>query len=127
MKPYVDYEYYCDSYHGIDISGIEFDKIAMKASLFIREITFNRIALENITDDVKNAVCAVCEVRYQDEVMLNEYGGRAVKSENNDGYSVSFVTEGTDGQTHEEVLWDKMYAAARPYLLHTGLLYRGVI
>lgn len=125
MNSYVGYDYYCNDYHGNEIKETDFDRIARKASLFVREITFNRIDEDNISDDVKDAVCAVCEVRQLDESLRMKYKGRTVKSENNDGYSVSFVTEETDGQTHEEVLWSKMHAAARPHLLHTGLLYRG--
>lgn len=44
------------------------------------------------------------------------------KSENNDGYSVTYVTEGTDNKTVEEKLNKKLYSIAQVYLLSTGLL-----
>ena len=55
-------------------------------------------------------------------------GGSAAgkKSESNDGYSVTYVTEAQDGQTAEEALRKKIYEAIRLYLLPTGWLSRKV-
>lgn len=125
MRSYVDRNYYSDAGYWVGIADDDFDRIEKKASAFVREATFNRINEENLSNDVKDAVCAVCEVLWQDEMLRKQYGGREVKSENNDGFSVTFVTEEAAGRTHEERLQKKMYAAARPYLLHTGLLYLG--
>lgn len=125
MKNYIDYNYYLRAECWDKIDNVDFSRIARKASAFVREITFDRINEENLSDDVKDAVCAVCEVLWQDELLRKQYGGREVKSENSDGFSVTFVTEEAAGRTHEERLQKKMYAAARPYLLHTGLLYLG--
>lgn len=125
MRSYVDRNYYSDAGYWVGIADDNFDRIEKKASAFVREATFNRINEENLSNDVKDAVCAVCEVLWQDEMLRKQYGGREVKSENNDGFSVTFVTEEAAGRTHEERLQKKMYAAARPYLLHTGLLYLG--
>lgn len=94
----------------------------MEASLYLREITHDHIA--EITDDVRNATCAVAEVYFCDCVKL-ERGGREVKSETTDGYSISYVTEGKDGESRESVLHRKMYLAARKHLIHTGLLNLG--
>ena len=49
-----------------------------------------------------------------------------VKSETNDGYSVTYITEGQDGQTAEELLRKKILEAARVYLLPTGWLSRSL-
>lgn len=49
-----------------------------------------------------------------------------VKSENNDGYSVSYAVEQADGQTMEELIRKKAYEAASTYLLPTGWLSRKV-
>lgn len=125
MRSYIDYDYYFDAGHWVGIDDDNFDRIEKKASAFVREATFDRINEENLSNDVKDAVCAVCEVLWQDEMLRKQYGGREVKSENNDGFSVTFVTEEAAGRTHEETLRKKMYTAARPYLLHTGLLYLG--
>lgn len=56
----------------------------------------------------------------------NLSGAGKVKSENSDGYSVTYVTEQTDGQTAEELLRKKAYEAAYMYLLPTGWLGRKV-
>ena len=73
---------------------------------------------------VKDAVCAVADVYCSYDQKQASAG--MVKSENNDGYSVTYVTEQTDGQTTEEVLRKKAYAAASAYLLPTGWLSRKV-
>ena len=49
-----------------------------------------------------------------------------MKSETNDGYSVTYITEGQDGQTAEELLRKKVLEAARVYLLPTGWLSRSL-
>lgn len=125
MKNYIDYNYYLRAECWNKIDNVDFSRIARKASAFVREITFNRITEENLSDDVRDAVCAVCEVLWQDELLRKQYGGREVKSENSDGFSVTFVTEEAAGRTHEERLQKKMYAVARTYLAHTDLLYLG--
>lgn len=125
MVQYADYMYYVDVFKGNTIPVESFDQIVMKASAFVRQITFNQIE-EPIIDDVKDAVCSVCDVIFEDERILKRTNGKDVKSENIDGYSVTYVAEAKDGQTHNELLERKMYSAARMYLLHTGLLYCGV-
>lgn len=126
MVPYVDYDYYVKEYKGDAIPQTAFDKLARDASVFVREITFDRIQDEMIIDAVKDGVCAVCEVLYTEEQQLHKNGGKEVKSENTDGYSVTYVTEAQDGQSRKDVLRWKMYQAAKEFLLFTGLLYRGV-
>ena len=129
MLQYADYRYYVESYYGTTITEDSFPTVMRDASAFIREITANRVGRDAIPDDVKDASCAVADViqAEDDRISSTENGdGREIKSENTDGYSVSYVTEVTDGQSREEVLWNKKYQAARPYLIHTGLLYLGV-
>lgn len=125
MVQYVDYVYYKEKFKGT-IPEDAFEHSVVQASAFVRKITFNNISEENVLDEVKDAVCAVCDVIYQDKTLLNRTKGREVRSENVDGYSVSYVSEGRAGKIHEETLSRKMYFAAQTYLLHTGLLYCGV-
>ena len=61
-------------------------------------------AAEN--DMVKDAVCAAAEVYYKYNAQ-QQSGTPLVKSENNDGYSVTYVTEQTDGKTAEEICEEK--------------------
>lgn len=121
----VDYSYYRDSFGGTVISAEDFPVYAKRAEAYIRYLTAGRSNSVDL-DVVKDAVCAVCDVFAADEAQMQADGGREKASENNDGYSVSYVTEGMDGQTHEEVLRQKAYQAVYPYLAFTGLLNRRV-
>ena len=59
---------------------------------------------------VKLAVCAAAEVVHYHNNQASANGNQAagVKSETNDGYSVTYITEGQDGQTAEELLRKKI-------------------
>ena len=95
-----------------------------KAEAYIRKLTYirgNIFATEDMA--VKDAVCAVADV-YASCEKKKEAG--TVKSENNDGYSVSYAVEQSDGQTVEELIRKKAYEAASTYLLPTGWLSRKV-
>ena len=129
MIYYADYQYYVESYHGTSVPESDFDQVMRDASAFIREITADRVDIDSVPDDVKDAACAVSDViqAERNRISKSDSGdGREVKSETTDGYAVSYVTEGKDGQSRDDVLRYKKYLAARPYLLHTGLLYLGV-
>lgn len=122
---YVTYRYYADEYGGKLIEEKRFSVMERRAKAYIRQLTYVRgdiFALEN--DTVKDAVCAAAEVYYQYETNRKTAG--TIKSENTDGYSVTYVTEQTDGKTAEEVLKKKAYDAVYPYLLTTGWLSRKV-
>lgn len=120
---YVDYGYYADQYGG-GITEKEFPFAERKAEAYIRKLTYirgNIFATENMA--VKDAVCAVAYV-YASCEKKREAG--TIKSENNDGYSVSYAVEQADGQTVEELIRKKAYEAASTYLLPTGWLSRKV-
>ena len=105
---YVDYGYYKYRFGGMAISFPEaFIGASLKAEAYINKITFGRIT--EVTDDIKNAVCAVCEV-------YAAYDGReGIAGENNDGYSV----------TYKDDRERQLYEAARTFL-PSELLYRGL-
>lgn len=123
---YVPYEFYKASYGGM-IPESEYARAEAHAEAVIRHLTFHNgdiFAEEN--DDVKKAVCAAAEVIYQQTPQGSGAvaGAGSVKSVNNDGYSVSFSTEKTDGQTSEVFLQRKVHDAISVYLTHTGWLCR---
>lgn len=123
---YVDYAYYREKYEGNEISEEAFQNVARKAESHIRCMTYiHGDIFKTDSDVVRDAVCAVSEVCHRQESMRKSENG-PLKSENNDGYSVSYVTEQRDGQTAEELLKKKVYEAAYPYLLPTGWLSRKV-
>ena len=122
---YVDYAYYASEDGGEIIPENKFSGYERRAEAYIRKITYVRGDIFSTESDmVKDAVCAVADVYCSYDQKQASAG--MVKSENNDGYSVTYVTEQTDGQTAEEVLRKKAYAAASAYLLPTGWLSRKV-
>jgi len=122
----MDYGYYREAFGGTKIPPEDFPQYVRRAEAFVRYMTGNK-AEGGQSDAFKNAVCAVCDVYAADDAQALAQGdGREVAAENNDGYSVSYVTEGQAGQTREETLRRKAYQAAYPYLAFTGLLNRRV-
>lgn len=123
MERFVDYAYYQMNFQGSSIPVDAFETYAAQASAYVDYLTLNRIGkLKNIPDKVKDAVCAVCEVYYV--IDQKEENGGNIKSENTDGYSVSYITEQQDGQLKEALKTKKAYYAAYQYLAFTGLLSR---
>lgn len=121
---YASYEFYKEIFGGA-IPEDNFLKMEAHAESLIRFFTFhNGDIFEIESDDVKKAVCAAAEVIYQQTSQgsstVSGVGG--IKSVNNDGYSVTFATEKSDGQTSEAFLRRKVYDAVLPYLAHTGWL-----
>lgn len=102
-----NYDYYITKYLGEEIqSETEFGRLAKIAERYIRRFTAER-TLE-VTDDLQDAVCAVCEI-------LQQNAGD-VSAENVDGYSVTYQDK-TLAKKIEEIL--RLYLPA-------ALLYRGV-
>ena len=99
-----------------------FSSVILRASIYLKYITFGRIDDTEIPEEVRLAVCAVSEVMYKADA---EGEQKEKKSETVGNVSVSYVTEQQDGQTREAAAAKKQYAVAYPYLIHTGLLYRG--
>ena len=125
MKPYVDYEFYAESYRG-ELSESEFQNAVIKATAHVRRITFGRADSYVDGDEVKLATCAVCDVIAMEERKRTANNGMAISSENTDGYSVSYVSELHSGESTEELLNRKIYKAAEVFLIPTGLLDWGL-
>ena len=123
MERYADYEFYAEVYDGRSIPEEAFSGAMLKASAYLNRITFGRIQVP-YPEEVRYAVCELAELQHKYDKEARD-GNREVKSENNDGYSVTYVTEGTDGESPNVVLHRKMYAAAKVWLGNTGLLYLG--
>lgn len=114
-SPYVDYEYYSTVFSGSKIPKASFEFHERKAEAFLHRITFDRVKrLPEIPDEVKDAICAMAEYSFQDSKKTP-----GVRSENIDGYSVSY------GDSTEKTLRAGMYAEAKNYLDNTGLLFKG--
>ena len=122
MVEYADYTFYTDTFHGSTIPEAAFSSVILRASVYVKYITFGRIEDTEIPEEVRLAACEVSEVMYKADA---EEEQKEKKSETVGNVSVSYVTEQQDGQTREAAAAKKQYAAAYPYLIHTGLLYRG--
>ena len=117
---YADYNWYIFQFWGTKLNENEFNHYALKASAKVDHYTFGRAAKATDTDTVyriKNAVCAVAEkiAQYEAERLVE-----GVKSESNDGYSVTYSDDVYDTTEHT------IYATIYDWLAPTGLMYRGV-
>lgn len=121
MKCYADYPFYTDRYRG-RMDEADFQHHILTASQYIRYLTRGR-ADEYEGDELKYAACESADVLYAASQSLSGPGEK--KSENTDGYSVSYVTQGKDGETSEELSNRKMNGVIRKWLLPIGLLYAG--
>lgn len=123
MFPYADYGFYINQAHG-KLEKNSFEKEVLEASFFLRYLTAgksDRIQPEGL----KYAVCAIADT-YAEQKQKAASGGMGKKSENTDGYSVSYAIEMKDGETFEDFLNGKAAQIAKMYLAGTGLLDRKV-
>lgn len=123
MKPYADYVFYRDTYNGA-MEEKDFNQAALQATQFLRYYTMKK-ADTYTGDELKFAVCEAADVVNTLRASSGNKNAKGkLKSENTDGYSVSYVVEGKDGETEEELSSRKLAQVARKWLLTTGLLSR---
>lgn len=116
-EPYADYKYYKEIYKGTKISVDDFDRSIRYATAMIDRVTFDRIRkLDAVPDFVKDASCAAAE-EYD---LFRSRNDRDIKSEGNDGYSVTYQDAGKSEDMEKKAL-----ESIRTYLAVSGLLYRG--
>lgn len=120
---YVDYEYYRGDFGGAAIPEEMFPRCVRLAEKYVDHYTFKRILDPERVEGLKDCVCEMAEVVY---TLCFKEAGVVKKSENIDGYAVSYVTEQIDGEVAESVLHRKMYAIVKLWLGNTEFLYLGV-
>ena len=123
MISYADYDFYKNTYRGT-MGEDDFDRNILLSSQYIRYLTAGK-SDQYAGDELKYASCEVADLQYNFSHGSAGTFGR-VKSENNDGYSVSYVSEGKDGETDESLFTRKAYSAVRKWLIPTGLMNRKV-
>lgn len=124
---YVNYDFYKNTLGGMIPDEDKFAAVEAEAEAHISYLTYiNGDIFAKESDRVKLAVCSAAEVIYNYKTRTTAGGTAGIKSESNDGYSVTYVTEAQDGQTAEAALRKKVYDAIRVYLLPTGWLSRKV-
>lgn len=124
MKTYADYAFFIEQYGGA-MDEESFKKAIIGASQYIRYITMNR-SDNTDAEEIKYAACAVADVYYSTIIAEQSGKGSGKKSENIDGYSATYITDRTDGETVESVFKKKAYETVKPWLGPLGLLYKGV-
>ena len=124
MRAYADYAFYIETFGGEVIDKADYPAVSLYASQYIKSITCGRSELYE-GEELKYAMCAVAEL-YARILQKESGGGLNKKSENIDGYSVTYVTQAQDGELNEALFKKKAYSAAEVWLTGTGLLYRGV-
>lgn len=102
-------EVYCNMQDGI-IPPDVFPVWVRRAEAILDRITCGNIT--EATEPVKLCVCEIAELMYKDVQAGN------IASENNDGYSISYVKQKPQAVRIGDI--------ARTYLAGTGLLYRGL-
>ena len=123
MFPYADYEFYKNKAGG-SLEKREFDTEVAEASIFLRYITLGKSDNSDL-EELKYAACAIADM-YADTKEKYNAGIPAVKSENTDGYMVTYASEMKDGESLDDLLSKKAVGIARKYLAVTGLLNRKV-
>ena len=116
-SPYVDYQYYRDTFHGSAMTEAEFPNAEIEAEAFVNAVTFGRLRrLDKIQDCVKDAICSAADV-------MGEYSKGMesdISSESNDGYSVTYKAA-----LKSEECEKSMKAKVKRHLSGTGLMYGG--
>lgn len=121
---YIDYDEYLRL--GGRLPFEAFEAAEPKAEAELRYLTYiNGDIFAKPDDAVKMALCAALDIVAQEASSEQGKAGVAgIKSESNDGYSVSYITDAKDGQTADQALRRRVYEAIRVYLLPTGWLRR---
>ncbi len=126
----IDYNYYSKIYGGSSIPESSFDKYSIKSSSQINLFTSNRITDDNITESIKNAVCEVAELIYNQEMLVNkiEDDSKEVASETVGPHSKSYVNKSNLKSQRiltKEELNKECYRICYTYISSTGLMFRG--
>jgi len=131
MLQLVDYEYYTNTYKGISIPADSFDNYAIKASSKVNYYTFDRITNDNIDNNIKNTACEIADLIYSQFLLKEQVSNsNTIKTSETVGpHSVSYFNNinllSKDILSNSE-LDEECYQICYRYLVHTGLMYRGV-
>ena len=88
MLKYIDKEEYIELL-GADSIPDNFDKLVIEASSYINRHTFERIDINNISEQVKYATCLIIDLINEQNSKLSEIGN--LKSQNIEGWSESYT------------------------------------
>lgn len=129
MQPYVDYEYYKDTFLGNKIPNESFNKLAKDASRKLNYFTLNNII--EVNDLIKNTTCSLAELIYENEnnkKLLLDNDEKVIASETVGPHSINYVNKTTiqDKQIKTQQELDlELYNTCLEYLGETGLMFCG--
>lgn len=133
MTNYTDYDFYKDTYMG-NMPESDFDKMVIRASAEVRKNIFGR-DITNYKEEVQMATCSVADILLKieqletrkDKLVSSNAKDKVVSSESVGDLSRTFATPNlTDLEKEISNQKNKILEEIKLYLLHTGLLYRGV-
>ena len=134
MNIYTNYDFYNSTYKG-DMPKDKFDKLVIGASYEVQKNIFNR-DITNYEDEVQLATCSVADILFQIEqieqrkskLVSSGSSDKIISSESVGDYSRTFANTNNMKDLEDEISnqKNKIQEEIRKYLLHTGLMYRGV-
>ena len=118
---YADFDYYVDKYGGTIFDDEEsFNPCAVRASLYIDDLTMNKAEAYADSDRVKLACCAIAE--QVKAIQTSETTTGAMRSQSVGSFSVTYATS----QEVSSYAKAQITELARLYLGPLGLMYRGI-
>lgn len=122
--PIVDFAYYSDNYKGNLVTEAEFPIMEKRAEMHLKQFTHGKLTEENAGnyENVKDCICEMVDAVHYYYKNSKDGSFKEKKSENTDGYSVSYATDFKDGESSYSSMRKKLYQIARMWLLDTGLL-----
>lgn len=134
MTNYTDYDFYKDTYKG-NMPESDFNRVVIRASAEVRKNIFNR-DIKGYEEEVQMATCSVADILLKIEkfetnktkLASSEKADRIVASEQVADLHRTYAntTSVTDLEGEISNQKNKILEEISLYLLHTGLLYRGV-
>lgn len=114
MVAFITFDEYSNKYFGNTIPEPQFPKYALKSSMEIRKTSSGRIQslIPEYAEDIQITACQVADIMYENDSM-----NRNIKSETNDGDSVTY--------NHARDFDKEIYNCIVKNLWRSGLLYRG--
>lgn len=132
MTNYTDYNFYKNTYKG-NMPETDFNRLVIRASAEVCKNIFDR-DVTGYKDDVQMATCSVADLLLKIEQIeqrkdsLTSSNSNVVSSESVGDLSRTFANATNLNDLENEISNQKakIIEEIRMYLLHTGLLYRGV-
>jgi hypothetical protein len=127
MAVYATYSQYTTDYLGTAIASADFAALALRASAYIDQLTYQRAAAIVLagteTANIALIMMATCAVAEQLQTIntSGSSGGGGIKSESIGNYSVTYA----DGTFATFSTTAKLSQLAKLYLGSTGLMYAG--